>query len=57
MPQPGETRTATVKINSRLENHAGWPLLCTVVLLTVVLVTAGSEVGVNMVDVETAFGN
>jgi len=30
MPQPGEARIETVKINGWLEGHAGWPLLCTV---------------------------
>ena len=29
-PQPGVARIETVRINSRLENHAGWPLLCNV---------------------------
>ena len=30
MPQPGEARIETLKINSWLMIHAGWPLLCTV---------------------------
>ena len=32
MPQPGETRIETLKINSWLKNHAGWPLRCIVLL-------------------------
>jgi len=32
MPQSGEAGIETVKINSWLKNHAGWPLRCIVLL-------------------------
>jgi hypothetical protein len=39
------------QINDWLGKCRRWPRLCKLVLLTAVLVTAGSETGVNTVDV------
>jgi hypothetical protein len=30
MPHPGEAKIETISINSWLENHVSWPLLCIV---------------------------
>ena len=51
MPQPTERSVGMIQITNWLEKCSRWPLLCTVVLLTVVLVTAGSEASLNMVEV------
>ena len=51
MPHPAEPNKGMIQINNLLGKIRRWPLLCTVVLLTVVLVTAGSDASLNMVDV------
>ena len=49
MPQPTERSIGTIQINNWLGKCRRWPLLCTVVLLTVVLITAGSEADVTII--------
>jgi hypothetical protein len=51
MPHPAEPNKGMIQINNLLGKIRSWPLLCTVVLLTVLLVTAGSDASLNMVDV------
>ena len=51
MPQPTERSIGMFQINNWLGKCRSWSLLCNVVLLTVVLVTAGNEADVNMLDV------
>jgi hypothetical protein len=43
-----------IQINNLLGKIRRWLLLCTVLLLTVVLVTAGSDASLNMVHVENS---
>ena len=38
-----------IQINNLLGKFLRWPLLCTVLLLTVLLVTAGSEADVTII--------
>ena len=51
VPQRTERSIGMFQINDWLGKCRRWPRLCKLVLLTAVLVTAGSEAGVNMVDV------
>jgi len=51
MPQPTERSVGMIQITNWLEKCSPWPLLCIVVPLTVVLVTAGINASLNMVDV------
>ena len=51
MPQPTERSVGMIQITNWLEKCSRWPLLFIVVLLTVVLVTAGINASLNMVDV------
>jgi hypothetical protein len=48
MPHPAERNKGTIQINKWLGECRRWPLLCTVLLLTVLLVTAGSEADVTI---------
>jgi hypothetical protein len=43
MPHPAERNEGTIQIYNWLGKFLRWPLLCTVLLLTVLLVMAGSE--------------
>ena len=56
MPQSTEQSLGMVQINSWLEKIRRWLLLCNEGLLMVVLVTAGSEVSINMVNVGSSLG-
>lgn len=49
MPQPTERSIGMNQINNSLGECRRWPLLCSVVLLTIVLVTAGSEADVTII--------
>ena len=49
MPQPAERNKGMIQINNWLGECRRWPLLCTVLLLTVLLVTAGSEADVTII--------
>jgi TRAP-type mannitol/chloroaromatic compound transport system permease small subunit len=49
MPQPTERSIGMVQINNWLGKCSRWLLLCIVVLLTVVLITAGSEADVTII--------
>ena len=51
MPQPTERSVGMIQITNSLEKCSPWPLLCIVVPLTVVLVTAGSDASLNIADV------
>jgi len=49
MPHPAERNKGMIQINKWLGECRRWPLLCTVLLLTVLLVTAGSEADVTII--------
>jgi hypothetical protein len=49
MPHPAERNKGMIQINNWLGECRRWPLLCTVLLLTVLLVTAGSEADVTII--------
>jgi hypothetical protein len=49
MPQPTEWSIGMIQINNRLGKFLRWSLLCTVLFLTVLPVTAGSEADVTMI--------
>jgi len=49
MPHPTERSIGMIQINNLLGKFRRWPLLCTVLLLTVLLVTAGSEADVTII--------
>jgi len=49
MPQPTERSIGTIQINNWLGKCSRWPLLCTVLLLAVLRVTAGSEADVTII--------
>jgi hypothetical protein len=49
MPQPTERSIGIFQINNLLGKFLRWSLLCTVLHLTVLLVTAGSEADVTII--------
>ena len=49
MPHPAERNKGIIQINKWLGECRRWPLLCTVLLLTVLPVTAGSEADVTII--------